>query len=78
MLVAGSDGALAGDVRPLVRLNVTVIVEQGGRREQGSGGGGGRVGYGWFLDEDRAGVMRGRRCGRRWSIWTRSPRWWGR
>ena len=54
MLVAGSDGALAGDVRPLVRLNVTVIVEQGGRREQGNAGGGGRVAYGWFLDEDRA------------------------
>ncbi len=54
ILVAGSDGTLAGDVRPLVRLNVTVIVEHHGRREQGSSGGGGRVGYGWFLDEDRA------------------------
>jgi TldD protein len=54
ILVAGSDGALAGDVRPLVRLNVTVIVEQGSRREQGNAGGGGRVAYGWFLDEDRA------------------------
>ena len=54
ILVASSDGALAGDVRPLVRLNVTVIVEQNGRREQGSSGGGGRIGYGWFLDEDRA------------------------
>jgi TldD protein len=54
ILVAGSDGALAGDVRPLVRLNVTVIVERAGRREQGSSGGGGRVGYGWFLEEDRA------------------------
>jgi TldD protein len=54
ILVAGSDGTLAGDVRPLVRLNVTVIVEHQGCREQGSSGGGGRVGYGWFLDEDRA------------------------
>ncbi len=54
VLVAGSDGTLAGDVRPLVRLNVSVIVECHGRREQGSAGGGGRVGYGWFLDEDRA------------------------
>jgi len=54
ILVAHSDGTLAGDVRPLVRLNVSVIVEQHGRREQGSSGGGGRVGYGWFLDEDRA------------------------
>jgi TldD protein len=54
MLVAGGDGTLAGDVRPLARLNVTVIVEQNGRREQGSSGGGGRIGYGWFLDQDRA------------------------
>ena len=53
-LVASSDGTLAGDVRPLVRLNVSVIVEQNGRREQGSSGGGGRVGYDWFLAEDRA------------------------
>ena len=54
ILIAGSDGTLAGDVRPLVRLNVSVIVEHDGRREQGSSGGGGRVGYGWFLDQDRA------------------------
>lgn len=54
LLVAGSDGTLAGDVRPLVRLNVSVIVEQNGRREQGSSGGGGRVAYGYFLDQDRA------------------------
>jgi TldD protein len=54
ILIADSDGTLAGDVRPLVRLNVSVIVEHDGRREQGSSGGGGRVGYGWFLDQDRA------------------------
>ena len=54
VLVAASDGTLAGDVRPLVRLNVTVIVEQHGRREQGSSGGGGRIGYGYFLAEERA------------------------
>lgn len=54
MLVADADGTLAGDVRPLVRLNVMVIVEQNGRREQGSSGGGGRVAYGYFLDEERA------------------------
>jgi len=54
ILTVGSDGTLAGDVRPLARVNVSVIAEQGGRREQGSSGGGGRVGYGWFLDEERA------------------------
>jgi TldD protein len=42
---------IAADVRPLVRLNVTVIVEQNGRRESGSMGGGGRFGYAWFTDE---------------------------
>ncbi len=42
MLVMASDGTLAADVRPLVRLDVSVIVEQNGRRERGSAGGGGR------------------------------------
>jgi TldD protein len=42
ILVAATDGTLAADVRPLVRLNVSVIAEQGGRREQGADGGGGR------------------------------------
>jgi TldD protein len=45
VLVARSDGVLAGDVRPLVRFNVQVIVEQDGRRESGYSGGGGRYGY---------------------------------
>jgi TldD protein len=54
VLVAGSDGTLAADVRPLVRLNVSVIAEQNGRREQGSAGGGGRSGYQYFLEENRA------------------------
>ena len=42
VLVLRADGRLAADVRPLVRFGVTVIVEQGGRRETGSAGGGGR------------------------------------
>ena len=54
VLVAASDGTFAADARPLVRLNVNVIVEQDGRREHGNSGGGGRVGYEWFLDGDRA------------------------
>ena len=45
VLVARSDGVLASDVRPLVRLNVQVIVEQNGRRESGYAGMGGRYGY---------------------------------
>jgi TldD protein len=54
VLIMASDGHLAGDVRPLVRLNVSVIVEQNGQREQGYAGGGGRFDYQYFLDEDRA------------------------
>jgi TldD protein len=50
VLVARADGTLAADVRPLVRLSVTVIAEQGGRREMGNGGGGGRFGLGYFHD----------------------------
>ncbi len=53
VLVAASDGTLAADVRPLVRLNVSVIAEQGGRREQGTAGGGGRVSYRHFLEQER-------------------------
>ncbi|MGD2137474.1 MAG: metalloprotease TldD [Gammaproteobacteria bacterium] len=54
MLVAVSDGTLAGDVRPLVRCNVTVLAEQDGRREQGTAGGGGRSDYAFFAEADRA------------------------
>jgi len=54
MMVAVSDGTLAADVRPLVRCNVTVIVEQDGRREQASSGGGGRSGYSYFIEDERA------------------------
>jgi TldD protein len=54
VLVARADGTIAADVRPLVRLSVTVIAEQtiNGevRREVGSGGGGGRFGFGYFHD----------------------------
>ena len=51
VLVARADGTRAADVRPLVRLNVTVIAEQAGRREVGSAGGGGRFGLAHFDDE---------------------------
>ncbi|MBB5206950.1 metalloprotease TldD [Chiayiivirga flava] len=54
MLVARSDGTLAGDVRPLVRVNISVIVEHNGRREQGYAGGGGRYGYVELLQDGRA------------------------
>ncbi|WP_413112700.1 metalloprotease TldD [Thaumasiovibrio sp. DFM-14] len=53
ILVAGLDGTYAADVRPLIRLSVSVLVERNGERERGSAGGGGRFGYDYFLsDED--------------------------
>jgi TldD protein len=51
VLVARSDGVLAADVRPLVRMSVQVIAEENGRREQGSSGGGGRGDYSHFTEE---------------------------
>ena len=59
VLIAASDGSLGADIRPLVRFNVSVIVEQNGRRERGSHGGGGRTDYRFCLEqlnehEDRA------------------------
>jgi TldD protein len=53
ILVLASDGTLAADVRPLVRLNVSVIIEHQGRREQGYAGGGGRFAYTEFVAGDR-------------------------
>ena len=54
IMVAASDGTWAGDIRPLVRLNVSVIIEHNGRRERGSSGGGGRTDYRYFETEERA------------------------
>ncbi|PSQ91159.1 MAG: metalloprotease TldD, partial [Proteobacteria bacterium SW_6_67_9] len=54
VLVAASDGTLAGDIRPLVRLNVQVIAERHGRRETGMAGGGGRFGLDWLTRADKA------------------------
>ena len=51
VLIARADGAIAADVRPLVRLSVQVIAEQDGRRESGTSGGGGRTDYAHFSDD---------------------------
>jgi TldD protein len=53
VLIATSEGDLAADVRPLVRFNVSVIVEQNGRREQGYAGGGGRFALSELVAGDR-------------------------
>jgi len=52
ILVAASDGTMAADVRPLIRLNVSVILEQDGQREHGYSGGGARADLSYFLDGD--------------------------
>jgi TldD protein len=54
VLVAASDGTLAADVRPLVRLSIQVIAEANGRREQAHAGGGGRYGYRELIENGRA------------------------
>jgi TldD protein len=51
VLVARSDGHMAADIRPLVRVSLAVIMEDGEQREQGSSGGGGRFDYAYFTDE---------------------------
>jgi len=51
VLVAASDGTFATDIRPLVRLNCSVLLQHNGRRERGSAGGGGRLNYQYFLEE---------------------------
>jgi TldD protein len=53
VLIATPTGWTVGDVRPLTRMNVTVIVEDGGKREIGTYGGGGRVAFDFFLEEER-------------------------
>lgn len=52
VLVAALDGTYAADIRPLVRLSISVLVEKDGRREHGSAGGGGRFGYAYFLGDE--------------------------
>jgi len=54
ILIASTDNTLAADIRPMVRLNVTVLMNDKGRREQGSSGGGGRKGYDMFFETDTA------------------------
>jgi TldD protein len=52
ILVMASDGHVAADVRPLIRLNISVVVEEKGRRETGFAGGGGRFDYQYFVEND--------------------------
>jgi TldD protein len=53
MLIATASGWTVGDVRPLTRLNVTAIAEDGAKREIGTHGGGGRVPFEFYLEGER-------------------------
>lgn len=50
ILVAASDGTYGTDIRPLVRLNCSVLVEENGKRERASAGGGARMDYSYFFE----------------------------
>ncbi len=54
ILIANSEGNLCADIRPLVRLNINVVVEENGKIEKGGAGGGGRFGYDYFLQDNQA------------------------
>ena len=54
VVIATHNGLVSGDVRPLIRMNISVIIEQNGRREKGGHGGGARTDYSYFLEQDRA------------------------
>ena len=53
ILVADNEGHLSADVRPMVRMNVSVIIEKDGKRESAGSGGGGRFGMDYFAQADR-------------------------
>jgi len=53
ILIADIEGNLNADIRPLVRMNITVIVEKDGKRESAGTGGGGRFGFDYFTQADR-------------------------
>ncbi|VEB25169.1 metalloprotease TldD [Avibacterium volantium] len=57
VLIAATDGTLAADIRPLVRLSISILVEEDGKRERGGAGCGGRFGLDWFFEIDN-GEMR--------------------
>lgn len=58
MLITATDGTLATDIRPLVRLSISVLVEQNGKRERGSCGAGGRFGLAYFFEPHTSGETR--------------------
>ena len=68
------DGESYRDIRPLVRVNVSVVAGQGDRQESGSKGYGGREGYARFIETKAGATPPTARSAKRWSIWNRFPR----
>lgn len=60
ILVAASDGTYGTDIRPLVRLNCSVLVEENGKRERASSGGGARTDYSYFFELENNGSGQGK------------------
>ena len=60
ILVAASDGTYGTDIRPLVRLNCSVLVEENGKRERASAGGGARTDYSYFFEVECNGSGQGK------------------
>ncbi|MBR0574611.1 MULTISPECIES: metalloprotease TldD [Pasteurellaceae] len=58
MLITATDGTVAADIRPLVRLSISVLVEQNGKRERGGTGAGGRFSLNYFLEPNSQGEVR--------------------
>ncbi|MBM7072363.1 metalloprotease TldD [Shewanella sp. 202IG2-18] len=56
VLVTATDGTLSADIRPLVRFNCSVILEENGKRERGGSGGGGRHDYRVLMATDDDGL----------------------
>ncbi len=62
VLIVATDGTLAADIRPLIRLSISVLVEKDGKRERGGSGSGGRFALDWFLQPYRGGNPSGLFC----------------
>ena len=52
ILIAATDGTYCTDIRPLIRLNCSLLMEKDGRRERGSAGAGGRFAYQYFKQQE--------------------------
>ena len=64
ILLFTSDGRMATDIQPIIRMGVAAVAEEGTKRQSGSGGGGGRYGMEYFADAKRDAAAHGREAAR--------------